>query len=79
MSNLLSPIYKCLLYTFCMVAIDDVKNMMYDFYKTNSIPYIDLYDNFVYYSMDTYKDHFAEELENRKFLCGGSNEEKGKW
>jgi histidinol-phosphate aminotransferase len=58
---------------------NDVKKMMYDFYKINNIPYIESHANFVYYSMNTYKGDFAKELENRKILCGGINEEKGKW
>jgi histidinol-phosphate aminotransferase len=62
-----------------MVAIDDVKKMMYAFYKANNIPYIESHANFVYYSMNTYKGDFAKELENKKILCGGINEEKGKW
>ena len=56
-----------------------VKKLMYDFYKTNNIPYIESHANFVYYSMDKYKGDLSNELENRKILCGGINEEKGKW
>jgi histidinol-phosphate aminotransferase len=58
---------------------NEVKKMMCDFYKANNIPYIESHANFVYYSMDIYKGDFAKELENRKILCGGINEEKGKW
>jgi histidinol-phosphate aminotransferase len=58
---------------------NEVKKMMYNFYKANNIPYIESYANFVYYSMNAYKVDFSKELETRKILCGGINEEKGKW